>query len=57
MKKYHLTESFLYEVYANTKEEAVELFQQYQEANTTEEEEALEVEFLENFTDIEKETN
>jgi hypothetical protein len=54
MKKYHLTESFLYEVYAKTKEEALELFQQYQEANTTEEEEAIEVEFLENFTDIEK---
>lgn len=54
MAKHYLTESFLYEIHAETEEEALELFQQYQEANTTEEEEALEVEFLENFTDIER---
>jgi len=52
--KYHLIESYIYEIHAATEEHARELFQQYQEANTAEEEEATEVEFLDNQIELER---
>ena len=49
MPKYHIIESYIYEVYADSEEQAFELFEDHDK-------EGSEVEFLDNQNDIEEVT-
>lgn len=54
MTKYWLNESFLYEVYADSEEQARELFQEYMEATGTDEQDEFDIEFIDNEINVER---